>query len=254
MRDELKNLNYFFNAKTVAVIGASRTAGRVGNVILRNFVEGKFKGQVFAVNPHAKEIAGVKSYKSIKDIPGSVDLAVVVVPAQVVSMTLKECVAKGVKAVTVISSGFKEIGRADLEEQVQETLKGTGVRLIGVNCLGVFDTRTGVDTMFLPPFRLTRPQPGGISYISQSGAVGSTTLDWASSQGMGFAKFISYGNATDVDDADLIEFLGEDYDTKVIISYLEGVVDGRKFFETAKAVSKKKPIIVLKAGYSEEGS
>lgn len=250
----MKKLDYFFRPKSVAVIGASRNPKKVGHVILRNFIEGKFAGKIYPINPNAEEMFGLKSYSSVLDVPGNIDLAVVCIPAAIVPRGLDECGRKGVKSVIIISGGFKEVGNKALEEDCYKIIKKHGMRGLGPNCIGIFDPYSEVDTFFLPRYKLERPGEGNIAFISQSGALGSVVLDWMAMKNYKISKFISYGNAMDVDEADLIEYLAEDPLTTVICAYFEGVKQGRKFYEIAKRVSKKKPIIVLKGGITSEGT
>lgn len=246
-------MKYFFEPKSVAVVGASRNTKKIGHVILRNFVQG-FNGKVYPVNPNAEVILDLKCYNTLLDVPGPVDLAIISVHAQLVPGIMKECVKKGVKAVIVISGGFAEVGRKDLEDEISKIAKKSGIRVIGPNCIGVFDAYTRVDSLFLPAYRLGRPPRGKISIISQSGALGGAMLDWANMHGYGFSKFVSYGNACDVDETDLIEFLGNDKKTELICAYIEGIDrDGPEFMKIASKVSKKKPIIAIKGGTTEAG-
>lgn len=249
----MSDLDPFFNPRSVAVIGASREPHKIGHVILKNFVD-EFHGEIYPINPHAHQILGKKAYVKITDVPAHVDLAVIAVPAPIVPAVMQDCVKKKVKAAIIISGGFSEVGRRDLEEQVAAIAKKGNVRVVGVNCIGIFDAHSRIDTLFLPPFKLQRPHEGSISFISQSGAVGSVVLDWVASEGFGVSKFISYGNATDVNETDLLEYLYEDEKTKVICVYLEGVKDGRRLLKVARKVSEKKPIIVVKGGRTEAGS
>jgi len=248
-------LEKFFNPKSVAVIGASHTPGKIGYVILENFVR-KFDGKVYPVNPNTTPILNLEVFPSIKKIPEKVDLAVIVTPAPVVPIVLKECVEKKIQAVIIIPGGFSETGEAGrkLEEKCKQIIKKSKTRVIGPNVIGVFDTFSNVDTLFLSEQRLNRPKQGGVSFIYQSGAVGSTILDWLAEEKIGISKFISYGNAMDVNECDLLEFLAKDKKTKVITMFLEGVRDGKRFVQAAKKVSKQKPIIVLKGGKTEAGA
>jgi acetate---CoA ligase (ADP-forming) len=238
----------FFKPRSVAVIGASSKPNKVGNVVFTQ-VQKKFK--TYPINSKGKKILGKKSYKSILDVKGKIDLAVIAIPARFVISVLEECAKKGVKNVIIISSGFKEIGNEKLEKELYNTLEKYHIKCVGPNCLGIFDAHSGLDTLFLPEKKLTRPSKGGISFISQSGAVGSTILDIGAYQGLKFAKFISYGNGTNLSESDLLEYLGKDKQTNIICMYLEGIKDGRKFLEVAKKISK--PIIVIKAGKSQSG-
>jgi acetyl coenzyme A synthetase (ADP forming)-like protein len=248
-----KNLKYFFEPKSVAIVGASRDAKKIGHVILRNFVQG-FPGKIYPINPKAETILDLEAYKSVKDVPGDVDLVIISIPAKYVPKEMEDCAEKGVKAVIIISGGFSEVGRDDLEDEIEEIAKKSGMRVIGPNCIGVFDAYSGVDSLFLPAYRLGRPGKGKISLISQSGALGGAMLDWANMHGYGFSKFISYGNAVDVDETDLIEYLGKDERTELIAAYVEGIErDGQEFMKIASKVTKEKPVVAIKGGTTEEG-
>jgi len=249
-----RQMDRFFKPEAVAVIGASAKARKVGHVIFRNFAEGPFRGKVFPINPNATTLFGQKCFKSVLDIKEHVDLAVIAIPAKIVPQALHECGKKGIRAVIIITSGFKEIGNTALEDKVAGIIRKNKMRAIGVNCLGVFDPYSGVDTLFLPSYKLERPRKGHIAFISQSGAVGSVVLDWMAMMGYNLSKFISYGNATDVDERDLVEYLANDPKTKVICIYIEGVKQGRMFYEIAKKYADKKPIVILKGGITAEGS
>jgi len=254
MKTNLKNIDTFFLPRNVAIIGVSRDKNKLGYVILENFVKGHYKGKVYAVNPNAEKIMGKPCYPSVLSILEPVDLATIVVPAHIVPRVLTDCVEKGVKSVIIISSGFSEIGKEgrQMEEICENIIENTNTRVIGPNCIGILDIKNGVDTLFLSRGRMGRPKPGSIGFISQSGAVGSTILDWLSEEGIGISKFISYGNAMDVDESDLIEYLDRDKNTKVITMYIESVKDGKKFIDTLKKV--KTPVIILKAGKTSYGS
>jgi acetyl coenzyme A synthetase (ADP forming)-like protein len=248
------NMDMLFSPKSVAVIGASSTKGKIGHAIMENFVKGKFRGIAYPINPKVKSILGQKAYPSILNIPGPVDLAVIAIPAKFVPPALKECVQKKVKATVIVSSGFSEIGGVGIarEKLCESIIAGSGMRVLGPNCIGVLDAKTGTDTLFLSMDRLGRPKPGRISFISQSGAVGSTILDWLSAEEIGISKFIAYENGMDIDEADSIEYLDNDPETKVIALYIEGVKNGENFIRAARRA--KKPIIVLKGGRTKFGS
>ena len=248
------NLKNFFEPESIVVIGASRNPSKVGHVIFKNILDSGFKGKVIPVNKNSEEILRKKSYSSVLKVEDKIDLAIISVPAEFVLQVVRECNKKGIKDILIITSGFSEIGNVKLENKLRDLLNKNKMRCIGVNCLGIYDAYSKLDTLFLPRYRLRRPKEGVISFICQSGAVGSATLDVATEQGHKFSKFISYGNATQIDESDLLEFLGEDEKTKVICLYVEGVKNGEKFYRIAKEVSKKKPIIVLKGGLTEEGS
>ena len=221
--------------------------------MLQGFLKG-YKGQIFPVNPNEGEILGLKCYPSVKEIPHHVDLAVIAVPAKAVPQVMEECGRKHVKAAVIISGGFSEVGEKALEDEVRRIANKHKIAVIGPNCLGVFDATSGVDTLFNPRYKMERPRPGGISFITQSGAVGAVVMDWAGAQGFGVSKFISYGNALNIDEVDLLNYLGKDDDTKVICMYLEGTRRGKEFIEAAERVSLRKPVIAIKAGKTEEGA
>ncbi len=240
-------LKGFFEPESVAVIGASRTPGKVGHAVLKSLKAG-FKGRIYPVNPNAAEILGLRCYPSVLEVEDRVDLAVICVPAASVPGVLDECEKKGVRFSVIISSGFSEVGRRDLEEK----LKGRRLRIIGPNCVGVFDPYTGVDTLFMPEERMRRPGRGHISFVTQSGAVGTAVLDVLSDIGVGISKFASIGNRVDVTEVELLRFLESDPNTRCIAMYLESVSDGKKFVREVRRC--KKPVVCLKAGKSESGT
>ena len=226
----------------------SRTPRKIGRVIYENLLN-NFE-RLYAVNPNAEEILGKKSYASVKDINEEIDLAVIAVPAAHVSKALQECVEKGVKAVIIISAGFSEIGR---DEKELLDIAGGKLRIIGPNVLGVYDAYSRVDTIFNISYRQERPPKGSIAFISQSGAFAATLMDWLAEEGIGLSKFVSIGNRADVDESDMLDYLMYDEKTKVIAVYLEGVKDGRRFYEKLREAAGKKPVVVLKAGKTAAG-
>ncbi len=251
------NLDFLFYPRSVAVIGASNKPGKIGNSIMRS-VTRQFGGEVYPVNIKGEDIEvngkHFKSYRSILEIPGEVDVAVIAVPARFVPDVIDECGQKGVKAAVVISAGFKEAGNVELEEELVRRARKWGIRLVGPNCLGVTNIENGFDCNFNPPERQARPKFGGIAFMSQSGAFGAAILDWAARHEIGMSKFISLGNMADLDESDFMGYLKEDPKTNVITAYLEGVKDGRKFFRTARETTLSKPVVVLKAGRTEAGA
>jgi len=252
----MEKLNPFFQPKSVAVIGASRNPTKSGYVVLENFVKFGFKGRVYPINPEAGEILGVKAYPSVKEVPEEIDLAVIVLSAPAVPKVMLDCAEKHVKCAVIISGGFGEVGGegAKREREIKEIIKKSGVRVIGPNCMGVVDTATKVNTMFLPAQHYSRPERGNIGFISQSGAFGLTMIDYLASEGIGISKFASYGNKIDVDESELLKYFSQDPETKVILMYIEAIDDGKKFIEVAKKVTKLKPVIGLKAGRTAAGS
>ncbi|RLE84865.1 MAG: acetyl CoA synthetase, partial [Thermoprotei archaeon] len=243
-----EKLKYLLRPETVAVIGAAREPHKIGHQVLKNLIEGGFsKNKIFPINPHAESILGLKCYPSVKNVPQPVDMAVIVVPARIVPRVLEDCVEKGVKAVAVISSGFKEIGKAEEEKKLVEIARKGGIRLLGPNIVGICDTVRSMNASFCQEL----PEKGDIAFITQSGALGIALIGWTKLKHIGLSDLVSIGNKADVDEVDLIEFFGEDPYTKVITLYLEGISRGREFYAIAKKVSKKKPIIILKAGKAE---
>src|SRR3989344_3284009 len=249
----MQDFDNFFSAKSIAIVGVSRDSRKVGHVIFRNFVDTNYDGNVYPVNISGEEILGKKTHKSILDIKEKLDLVIIAVPAAAVFEVIEQCHKKKVSHVVMVTAGFKEEGQFELDRKLEKLLDKYKIKVIGPNCLGTFDAYSKLDSLFLPRYRLQRPKEGGISFVCQSGAVGSSVLDLATDEGYGFSKFVSYGNAMNVDEADLIEYLGKDEKTKVICLYVEGVKDGKKLMRVASEVSKKKPIIVIKGGKTAEG-
>ncbi len=245
-------LNSFFNPKSIAVIGASRTPGKVGFDILKNIIQYDYEGKIYPINPSADEILGKKSYPSLADVPDNVDLAVVVVPAKNVLEVIEKCGKKKISSAIIITAGFKESGveGARLEHELVYRAAEAGVRFVGPNCLGIIDTHAKMNASFAAGM----PAQGGIGFFSQSGALCLAVLDRALPDGIGFSKFISMGNKADITDTDIMRALAEDENTKVILGYIEGVSDGKKFMEVASEVSKKKPLIILKSGTTSAGA
>lgn len=244
-------LEAFLNPRSVAVVGASREEKKVGHRILRNLINSGFKGSIYPVNPNADMILGYKCYKSVSEIEEDIDLAVVSVPANAVLGVVEECGRKGVKGVVVISAGFSETGRDGvmLEKQLVSKCREYGIRLQGPNCLGLINSRIGLNASFAS----TSPIPGNISIVSQSGALGSAILNWAGFNSMGLASFISVGNEADLTVSDFLDAFIEDENTRVVGVYMEGVKNGEYFLEVAKRLLRKKPLVILKSGTTEVG-
>ncbi|HDI02429.1 MAG TPA: CoA-binding protein [Ignisphaera sp.] len=248
-------IELFFNPRSIAVIGASRDPTKVGYQIVYN-LKMKYRGKIYPINPKADEILGLKAYPSVLKVEDDIDLCVVSVPAPIVPQVIDECGKKGVKAAIVISAGFKEVGGEGIEREKKliETAKKYGMRILGPNCVGVYVPKTGVNTTFLNPNRMGFPPHGYIAFISQSGAFGIAVLDWAAMRGIGISKFISVGNKADIDESDLLEYLVEDTDTRVITMYIEGIERGTQFMNIVKKTTTRKPVIALKSGRSEAGA
>jgi len=244
----------FFEARSIAVIGASRRPGHIGSEILRNLRESGFTGTLTPVHPSADIVGGLKACPTIAAIPGAVDLAVVVVPAAKVNDVVDECLAKGVKAIVVISAGFSEVGEAGqaLQTALMEKIRSAGVRLIGPNCMGIINTDPAVrlNATFSPVY----PPEGRIAFSTQSGALGLAILDYVTRLNIGISSFASIGNKADVSGNDLLQYWAEDPRTDVILLYLESFGNPRKFAEIARRVGRTKPIVAVKAGHSDAGA
>ena len=245
-------LEEFFTPSSVAVIGASREPDKVGHAVLRNIIEGGFTGTIHAVNPKGGDILGVPTYATVSDVPGTLDLAVVVVPARFVSGVIRECGERGTKAAIVISAGFRESGPdgAALERELLATAREFGVRIIGPNCLGVISTAGRLNASFAQ----IMPAVGGIAFLSQSGALGTAILDWAAGEGIGLAHFVSLGNKADISEVDLLRTWADDPATEVAVAYLESIRDGRAFVDAVTDLVERKPFIGLTAGTSDAGA
>lgn len=245
-------LESLFNPSSVAVIGASRSPGKVGHEVLKNILESGYEGEVYPVNPAADTIFGRKCYPDTLSTPKAADLGIVTVPAPMVPQVAEEAGRGGVKALVIVSAGFKETGMegSRLEGEVMAVCRRYGVRVLGPNCLGVIDTFTPLNASFAAEM----PLRGEIAFISQSGALCTAVLDWSLGEGVGFSKFISLGNRADIDEADLMLAVAEDEETRVILVYIEGVEKGAKFLDVARRVTRRKPVIVLKSGITEAGA
>ncbi len=249
------SLDAFFSPQSIAVIGASTNTSKLGYAVLDNLVNGDFLRdgrKVYPINPKADEILGLPAYPVVSDIPGPIDLAVIVIPYPLVPEAMRTCGEKGIPAVIVISAGFREAGMDGLERE-QELIEITNeynIRLIGPNCLGVINTVIPMNASFsagLPP-------QGPMDFMSQSGALGTAILDWAQAGRLGLSKFVSLGNKADVSETDLLRAWAKDPTSNVILSYMEGLPDGQEFISVAREVSKIKPIVALKSGVTQAGS
>ena len=242
----------FFNAKGVAVLGASTNPKKLSYGILENLLINGYQGEVYPVNPNADEILGMKAYSSIADVPDPVELAVVVLPVTVIMENMKAIGERGIKTVVIITGGFKELGPegAQIEKSVKNLAQEYGMRVVGPNCVGTIDIRTGLNSTFIKGV----PQPGPIAFISQSGAICGGVIDLIINSKIGFSHIASLGNMMDVTETDMLEYFAQDEDVKVIAIYSEGISDGQRFMQIARKVSKKKPIVFLKAGKNDAGA
>ncbi len=248
----------FFYPETVAVVGASGKPGTFSHELLRNLARG-FRGKVYAVNPKYREIAGVPSYPSILDVPGEVDLAVIALRAPLVPRAVEQAGEKGVKGVIVVAGGFAETGDegARLQEELLKAARKHGVRVVGPNCIGVYNAVNGLDTFFLPPEKMRRPPKGYIGIVSQSGAFLTMVMDWLADEGIGIVKAVNIGNKVDVDEAEIIEYYSGLDEVNTIMVYIEGVAPGagRRLVDSIRnARSRGKTVVVLKGGKTGEGA
>ncbi len=244
------SLEKLFIPESIAVIGASSKKGKIGYEILENIIEYGYKGKVYPININKKEIMGLKAYKSVLDVKEDIDLAVIAIPAKFVPSVLLECGKKGIKAVTIISSGFSEIGDSKTETLLVEIAKKYGMRVLGPNVFGVVYTPNHMNATFGPGDILK----GNIAFVTQSGAIGIALMGKTRAENIGLSTIVSVGNKADIDDSDLLDFLKDDKNTKVILLYIEGLKRGRKFLESAVETSFKKPIIAIKSGRTEKGA
>lgn len=251
--DMSEGLRPFFEPKSVVIIGASRTPGKAGYEIIKNILANEYEGKIYLVNPKAKEILGFKSYSSVKDISDVIDLAVFIIPADATVQALKECAEKGIKAVVIASGGYAEVGEdgASLQDEILKIARESGVRIIGPNTSGITSTPNKLTTTFFPLGKIRR---GPIAYVAQTGNFATHTMKWIlTGENFGVSRVVGLGNKCDVDDAEVLEFLGEDPETKAVMFYIEGFKDARRLLEVAKKVSKSKPIIALKGGRTTAG-
>ena len=245
-KEQRHPLDRIFRPRSVAVIGATEREGSVGRTLLWNLIRNPFGGTVFPVNPQRRSVLGLKSYPDIASVPERVDLAVIATPAAGVPQVIRECIAAGVKGAIIVSAGFKEIGAAGeaLEEQVLAQARLGGMRIIGPNCLGVMNPVLGLNATFAS----TIARPGNVAFISQSGALCTSILDWSLGENVGFSGFVSIGSMLDVGWGDLIEYFGDHPHTHSIVLYMESMGDARSFLSAARPVALDKPIIILKVG------
>ncbi len=252
MSSVLDRFRPLFHPNSVAIIGASRAYGKWGYMYLRNLREGGFAGKVYPVNPNEKEILGYPAYARLRDVPGSVDLGLILLRPALVLDAVKECVEKRVGSIVVITAGFGEMGGQGkkMQDELAALARKARVPLIGPNCMGLISVPAGLNAQLF----YSRPLPGGISILSQSGNLGGDLIRRGMVDRIGFSKFVSSGNEAVTTCEDLLEYFGEDPDTTVILSYLEGVKHGNRFIEIARRVTARKPVVLLKAGYTSAGS
>ncbi len=245
-------LDPLFQPDSIAIIGASHDPQKVGYTVLNNLLRFGYAGRIYPVNPKADTILGLKAYRAVTDAPGPVGLAVVAIPAALVPGCIRECIACGIRAAVIISAGFREAGPAgvELEAELRALSAGGQIRILGPNCLGIINTANSLNATFAAGML----PKGRIAFFSQSGALGIAILDWAIGNGVGFSKFISLGNKTDLNETDFIEYFLQDPETDVILGYIEDVVEGRRFLEVARRATRTKPVILVKSGGTKAGA
>jgi acetyl coenzyme A synthetase (ADP forming)-like protein len=253
----MNRLDAIFSPQSVAVLGASTTPGKVGHDIFANILKGGYQGTLYPVNPSARSVLSVRAYKSILEIPDSIDLAMIILPPRLALKAVEETVEKGVKGIVIVSAGFREVGAEglEIENRITAMCRQAGIRLVGPNCLGVINPLSAV--RLNASFSARMPEAGSISFISQSGALCTAVLDFAADRNFGFSKFISTGNKADVDELDLLRYFHQDLDTKVIMIYLEELRRGPEFIQTVKEITsgnRPTPILAIKSGRTTEGA
>ena len=244
-------LDHVFNPKSIAMIGASASFGKWGQMILSNIVAGGFPGRIYPVNPREKSIFGIPVYQRVQDLPEPADLAIITTPAETLLSVLENCGQRGIRTAVVVTSGFSETGAEGraLEDKLVAVCREKGIVLVGPNTMGILSTHSNL----FATGAHTRPRPGSVAFISQSGNLGIQLIHWAEEQGVGVSLFAGSGNEAMVTCSDYLQYVADDFQSRIIILYLESMREGRRFFETAKQINRTKPIIVLKGGRTEAG-
>jgi acetyl coenzyme A synthetase (ADP forming)-like protein len=248
--DIVRDMNRIMKPEAVAVIGASDETGKIGNSVMKNLINGGYKGKIYPINPSADEIMGIKAYKSVKDVPGDIDVAVFAIPAKFVAAALVECGEKKIPGAVLIPSGFAETGNVEGQKEIQEIGRKYGVRLMGPNIYGFYYTWKNLCATFCTAYDVK----GHAALSSQSGGIGMAIIGFSRSAKMGVSAIVGLGNKSDIDEDDLLTFFEQDDNTQIIAQHCEDLKDGRAFAEVAKRVSKKKPVVVLKAGRTSMGA
>lgn len=251
------NLHPLFEPSSVAVVGASKEKGKLGHIALLNVMESGIR-YIYPINPNEKEILGLKCYPSVLDVPAEIDLALICIPAKLVPSAVSQCVLKGVKAIIIFSSGFSELGEegARLQKQIEEMVAGKEITVLGPNCVGVYNVTRGYNLTMSPTLRMMREsiKPGSIGFITQSGAFGVALFTLAVQKGLRLSKMIHLGNKVFLNDAHILEYLGNDPATNTIVIYMEDIKESRRVLEVLKDVTKKKPVVAVRVGKTEAGS
>jgi acetyl coenzyme A synthetase (ADP forming)-like protein len=243
-------MKHMFMPTSVAIIGASREPGKVGYSVVKNLIDGGYKGKIYPINPNAKDVFGLKSYSSIEEVPEIPDVAIIAIPAKFVSGAIIELGSKGVKVAVIITSGFAEIGEAELQRNLIDSARKAGVRLIGPNIFGYYYTPMNLCATFCTPYT----RRGGIALTCQSGGVGMAIIGFTRSRGIGVSAIVGLGNKADVGEKEMLEYFAEDENTKVVAMHMEDLKDGHGFMEAARKTTAKKPVVVMKVGRSQYGA
>ena len=251
-KDLVTELKPMFYPRAVALVGASQSFTKIGTMTLLSIIIGGFEGGIYPVHPKASKILGLTTYNDFKSLPNDADLVIVCVPAKAVPKVIEDSIDAGIRAAVIISSGFAEVDEEGkrLQDEVLSIARNGGMRFVGPNCMGICNSSVKLFALM----NMMMPLPGDISFVSQSGTLGTMNMLVASGYGVGFNKFVSSGNEADLKTEDLIQYYSNDEDSKVVLSFMEGARDGRKFFEISKELTKKKPFILLKAGRTKAGA
>ncbi len=244
------DIRYLFEPRGVAVVGASSDKSKIGHKFIQNISASGYKGNIYPVNPVGGDILGFKVYKTIEEIDGEIDIACVVIPAKYVFDTIKSCAAKGVKFAVIISAGFSEVGNSNEEKKIVSFARENGMRILGPNIFGVYSAASSLNATFGP----MNVRPGNVAVITQSGAIGIGMMGKTVTENIGLSSIISVGNKSDLDESDLLEYLVEQEQTRIILMYIEGISEGERFVNILKKAVMKKPIVVIKSGRSARGA
>ncbi|MEM4729521.1 MAG: acetate--CoA ligase family protein [Thermoplasmata archaeon] len=244
------SLDHLFEPRAVAVIGASERPDKIGHKILANILSGGYRGKVYPINPKGGQILGLQCYRTILDVPGEVDLAVIAIPAEFVPDAVRDCASKRVGFIPIITSGFSEVGRIEEESSIIRIAREAGMRVLGPNIFGIYSARASLNATFGP----RKVRPGGVAIVTQSGALGVAMMGKTALEGMGLSAVVSVGNKADLDESELVEHLVRQEDTKLILLYIEGVKNGERLVGVLRQATRKKPVVVIKSGRSRRGA
>ncbi len=252
MSNQENSFKALFKPRNVAVVGASNTFGKIGGATLAAVLSGEFRGEIYPVNPYESEVLGLKTYPNITSIPGDIDLVVMTVPATIALEVLKECEKKGVKACIMITAGFKEVGGEGekMQNEISEIGRRSGMKIVGPNCMGVYSAPGNLIAIMSP----VNPNKGNIAMVSQSGTLGMVLMDSISGTGVGFTKFVSSGNEAVLKLEDYLDYYSSDPEAGVVVAFIEGVREGKRFIDIVRKLTMRKPLIAIKAGKTKAGS